>query len=119
MIGSYTGTGKVTGKRLDLDVVHVWNIRDRKLARCLRVINTGKFRRVVAVSPHLVGNGFGLCEGADRPLPCVKGVLASLWHQTLLGEYSVDLCLAPSAGATNLAQCRTSSCSSRSAGLLM
>jgi ketosteroid isomerase-like protein len=29
----YTGTGKATGKTLDLPVVHIWDIRDGKLAR--------------------------------------------------------------------------------------
>lgn len=43
----YTGTGKATGKALDLPVVRVWDIRDGKLARFRRFIDTVKFGEVV------------------------------------------------------------------------
>jgi uncharacterized protein len=43
----YTGTGKATGKALDLPVVHVWDIRDGKLARFRQFIDTVKFAEVV------------------------------------------------------------------------
>ena len=43
----YTGTGKATGKALDVPVVHVWNIRDGKLARFRQFIDTVKFAEVV------------------------------------------------------------------------
>ncbi len=43
----YTGTGKVTGKALDLPAVHVWDIRDGKLARFRQFIDTVKYAEVV------------------------------------------------------------------------
>src|SRR6478672_10087014 len=45
----YTGTGKATGKALDLPAVHVWDIRDGKLARFRQFIDTAKFVEVAAV----------------------------------------------------------------------
>jgi ketosteroid isomerase-like protein len=45
----YTGTGKATGKALDLPAVHVWDIRDGKVARFRQFIDTVKFAEVVAV----------------------------------------------------------------------
>jgi ketosteroid isomerase-like protein len=45
----YTGTGKATGKSLDLPAVHVWDIRDGKLARFRQFIDTVKFVEVAAV----------------------------------------------------------------------
>jgi ketosteroid isomerase-like protein len=45
----YTGTGKATGKALDLPVVHVWDIRDDKVARFRQFIDTVKFAEVVPV----------------------------------------------------------------------
>ena len=46
----YTGTGKATGKVLDVPVVHVWDIRDGKLARFRQFIDTVKFAEVVPAS---------------------------------------------------------------------
>lgn len=46
----YTGTGKATGKALDVPVVHIWNIRDGKLARFRQFIDTVKFAEVVPAS---------------------------------------------------------------------
>ena len=43
----YTGTGKATGKALDVPVVHVWDIRDGKMARFRQFIDTVKFAEVV------------------------------------------------------------------------
>src|SRR5579862_1254780 len=43
----YTGTGKVTGKVLDVPVVHVWDIRDGKLTRFRQFIDTVEFAKVV------------------------------------------------------------------------
>jgi uncharacterized protein len=43
----YTGTGKATGKALDVPVVHVWDIRDGKLARFRQFIDTVEFAEVV------------------------------------------------------------------------
>ena len=45
----YTGTGKSTGKALDLPAIHVWDIRDGKLARFRQFIDTVKFAEVVPV----------------------------------------------------------------------
>ena len=45
----YRGTGKATGKALDLPVVHVWEIRDGKIARFRQFIDTVKFAEVVPV----------------------------------------------------------------------
>jgi ketosteroid isomerase-like protein len=45
----YTGTGKATGKALDLPAVHIWDIRDGKLARFRQFIDTVKFAEVVSV----------------------------------------------------------------------
>ncbi|MEA2208500.1 MAG: uncharacterized protein QOF54_977 [Solirubrobacteraceae bacterium] len=43
----YTGTGKATGKALDVPAVHVWDIRDGKAARFRQFIDTVKFAEVV------------------------------------------------------------------------
>jgi ketosteroid isomerase-like protein len=43
----YTGTGKATGKALDVPVVHIWDIRDGKAARFRQFIDTVKFGEVV------------------------------------------------------------------------
>ena len=43
----YTGTGKATGKKLDLPVVHVWQVRDGKVARFRQFADTAKFLEVV------------------------------------------------------------------------
>jgi len=45
----YTGTGKATGKAVDLPAVHVWDIRGGKIARFRQFIDTVKFAEVVAV----------------------------------------------------------------------
>jgi ketosteroid isomerase-like protein len=46
----YTGTGKATGKALDVPVVHVWEIRDGKMARFRQFIDTVKYAEVVPAS---------------------------------------------------------------------
>ena len=43
----YTGTGKDTGKQLDLPVVHVWDVRNGKIAQFRQFIDTAKFLEVV------------------------------------------------------------------------
>ena len=43
----YTGTGQATGKQLDLPVVHVWDVRDGKIARFRQFIDTATFLGVV------------------------------------------------------------------------
>jgi ketosteroid isomerase-like protein len=47
VVARYTGTGKATGKRLDLAVVHVWDVRDDKVARFRQFADTVMFREVV------------------------------------------------------------------------
>ena len=46
----YTGTGKDTGKELDLPVVHVWDVRNGKLAQFRQFVDTAKFLEVVAAA---------------------------------------------------------------------
>ena len=43
----YTGTGKATGKKLDLPVVHVWKVRNGKVEQFRQFIDTAKFLEVV------------------------------------------------------------------------
>ena len=43
----YTGTGKETGKELNLPVAHVWEVRDGKLAQFRQFMDTVKFLEVV------------------------------------------------------------------------
>jgi ketosteroid isomerase-like protein len=43
-----TQRGKATGKQLDLPVVHVWDVRDGRIARFRQFEDTAKFREVVA-----------------------------------------------------------------------
>lgn len=43
----YTGTGKATGKALDVPAVHVWDVRDGKLARFRQFIDTVEYAGVV------------------------------------------------------------------------
>jgi uncharacterized protein len=47
VVARYTGSGKETGKRLDLPVVHVWDVRDGKIARFRQFADTAKFLEVV------------------------------------------------------------------------
>jgi ketosteroid isomerase-like protein len=51
----YTGTGKATGKALDMPVVHLWDIRDGKLARFRQFIDTVKFAEVVPAAVATAG----------------------------------------------------------------
>jgi ketosteroid isomerase-like protein len=51
----YTGTGKATGKQLDLPAVHVWDIRDGKAARFRQFIDTVKFAEAVPASVSVAG----------------------------------------------------------------
>ena len=43
----YTGSGKATGKQLNLPVVHVWDLRDGKITRFRQFADTAKFLQVV------------------------------------------------------------------------
>jgi uncharacterized protein len=51
----YTGTGKVTGKTLDVPAVHVWEIHDGKLTRFRQFIDTVKFAEVVPADVSVAG----------------------------------------------------------------
>ena len=51
----YTGTGKATGTALDVPAVHVWDIRDGKLARFRQFIDTVKFAEVVPAAVATAG----------------------------------------------------------------
>jgi ketosteroid isomerase-like protein len=51
----YTGTGKATGKTLDLPAVHVWDIRDGKATRFRQFIDTVKFAQVVPAAVPTAG----------------------------------------------------------------
>jgi uncharacterized protein len=51
----YTGTGKNTGKALDLPAVHVWDIRDGKLARFRQFIDTVQYAEVVPAAVATAG----------------------------------------------------------------
>lgn len=43
----YTGTGRATGKELNLPVVHLWQVRNGKVEQFRQFIDTVKFREVV------------------------------------------------------------------------
>ncbi|HVE68452.1 MAG TPA: nuclear transport factor 2 family protein [Solirubrobacteraceae bacterium] len=47
VICRYRGTGKATGRELDEPAVHVWDMRDGKLARFRQFLDTAKFLEVV------------------------------------------------------------------------
>ena len=51
----YTGTGKATGKPLDLPVVHVWDIQDGKAVRFRQFADTVKFADVVPAADSVAG----------------------------------------------------------------
>jgi ketosteroid isomerase-like protein len=43
----YSGTGKATGKQLDLPVVHVWDVPDGRITRFRQFADTAKYLEVV------------------------------------------------------------------------
>lgn len=43
----YTGTGKASGRELDIQVAHLWDVRDGKVVRFRQYIDTVRFREVV------------------------------------------------------------------------
>ena len=51
----YTGTGKATGKALDVPAVHVWDVRDGKLTRFRQYIDTVKYAEAVPASVSVAG----------------------------------------------------------------
>jgi ketosteroid isomerase-like protein len=50
VVARYTGTGETTGKRLDLSVVHPWDVRDDKIARFRQFAGTAEFLEVVPLA---------------------------------------------------------------------
>ena len=51
----YTGTGKISGKPLDLQAVHVMDVEGDKIARFRQFIDTAKFAEVVPASDSVAG----------------------------------------------------------------
>ena len=47
--GRYTGTFKATGKSMDLQICHIWDVEDGKITRFQQYIDTAKFRDVMGV----------------------------------------------------------------------
>ena len=47
--GRYTGTYKATGKSMDLQICHIWDVEDGKITRFQQYIDTAKFRDVMGV----------------------------------------------------------------------
>jgi hypothetical protein len=56
----YTGTGKATGKELDLRVVHVWDVRDGKITQFRQFADTAKF--LEAVPAEIATTSRGLAD---------------------------------------------------------
>ena len=47
VVARYTGSGKSTGKQLDLQVVHIFDVRDGMIARFRQFVDTAKYLEVV------------------------------------------------------------------------
>jgi uncharacterized protein len=47
VVARYTGTGKTTGKALNLPVAHIWDVSNGKIARFRQFVDTAKFLEVV------------------------------------------------------------------------
>lgn len=45
--GRYTGTFKATGKRLDCQMCHVWDVKDGKVTRFQQYVDTARLREVM------------------------------------------------------------------------
>jgi ketosteroid isomerase-like protein len=45
--GRYTGTYKATGKSMDVQMCHIWDIKDGKLTRFQQYVDTAKLREVM------------------------------------------------------------------------
>ena len=52
---SLTGTGRATGKPLNLQAVHVWDIQDGKAVRFRQFADTVKFAEVVPAADSVAG----------------------------------------------------------------
>ena len=55
VVVTYTGTGKASGKPLDLPVVHVWDIQDGKAVRFRQFADTVMFADVVPAADSVAG----------------------------------------------------------------
>ena len=44
----YTGTYKATGKSADMQVCHVWDVKDGRLTRFQQYVDTAKFQEVMS-----------------------------------------------------------------------
>jgi len=49
--GRYRGTVKATGKRLDVQVAHVWDLRDGKIVRFQQYVDTWQVAQATGVTP--------------------------------------------------------------------
>ena len=49
--GRYRGTVKATGKRLDVQVAHVWDVRDGKIMRFQQYVDTWQVAQATGVTP--------------------------------------------------------------------
>jgi ketosteroid isomerase-like protein len=47
----YTGTAKATGKPIDAQVAHVWDLRDGKAVRFQQYTDTWQFAQATGVAP--------------------------------------------------------------------
>jgi len=47
----YTGTAKATGKAIDAQVAHVWDLRDGKVVRFQQYTDTWQFAQATGVTP--------------------------------------------------------------------
>jgi ketosteroid isomerase-like protein len=47
----YRATAKATGKRLDVQVAHVWDVRDGKITRFQQYVDTWQVAQVTGVTP--------------------------------------------------------------------
>jgi len=45
--GRYTGTYKATGKSMDAQVCHIWDVKDGKLTRFQQYVDTAKLKEVM------------------------------------------------------------------------
>jgi ketosteroid isomerase-like protein len=56
--GRYSGTFKATGKDLDAQFCHIWDVRDGRLCRFQQYTDTAQFQGVTAVSAVPEGSWF-------------------------------------------------------------
>jgi ketosteroid isomerase-like protein len=49
--GRYRGTVKATGKRLDVQMAHVWDVRDGKVVRFQQYVDTWQVAQTIGVTP--------------------------------------------------------------------